>query len=117
MRNLFLLGVVLVTGLVLGTEANENLEFNVTELDRIEELEYGFSKSSSNFNPLMVGLTLIRGAGAKGAGILSLCFTSIHFVYHIFSPMAFSDLIRVSFFFNQSFILHKLNADALMYLR
>ena len=109
MRNLFLLGVVVVTGLVLGTEANEYLEFNVTELDRIEELEYGFSKSSSNFNPLMVGLTLIRGAGAKGAGTisLSLCFTSIHihkkkllFVYHILSPMTFSDLSRVLYHIN-----------------
>lgn len=78
MRNLFLLGVVLVTGLVLGTEANENLEFNVTELDRIEELEYGFSKSSSNFNPLMVGLTLIRGAGAKGAVCLDGTLPGYH---------------------------------------
>ncbi|KAH0881467.1 hypothetical protein HID58_068861 [Brassica napus] len=47
---------------VLGTQANEYLDFNVTEIDRIEELEFGFSKYSSNLNPLLVGLTLIRGA-------------------------------------------------------
>lgn len=74
MRKLFLLGFV-VTGLILGTEANGFLEFNVTDLDRIEELEFGFSKFNSNYNPLMVGLTLIRGAGAKGAGTLSLSFS------------------------------------------
>lgn len=56
---------------VLGTQANEYLDFNVTEIDRIEELEFGFSKYSSNLNPLLVGLTLIRGADS-GAGTLSL---------------------------------------------
>lgn len=60
MRKLFLLGFI-VAGLILGTEANGYLELNVTDLDRIEELEYGFSKVSSNFNPF--GLPLIRGAG------------------------------------------------------
>ena len=71
MRKIFLLGFV-VTGLILVTEAIGYLEFNVTELDHIEELEYGVSKSISSFNPLMVGLTLITGAGAKGAGTLLL---------------------------------------------
>lgn len=80
MRKLFLLGFI-VAGLVLGNEANGYLEFNVTELDRIEDLEFGFSKFSSNFNPLMVGLTLIRGAGSKGAGTVSfsLLFPSTNF--------------------------------------
>jgi hypothetical protein len=61
MVKLLLVGFV-VAGIILGTQANEYLDFNVTEIDRIEELEFGFSKYSSNLNPLMVGLTLIRGA-------------------------------------------------------
>lgn len=60
---------------VLGTQANEYLDFNVTEIDRIEELEFGFSKYSSNLNPLLVGLTLIRGADS-GAGTLSLSLSA-----------------------------------------
>jgi len=60
-----------VAGIILGTQANEYLDFNVTEIDRIEELEFGFSKYSSNLNPLMVGLTLIRGADS-GAGTFSM---------------------------------------------
>lgn len=83
MRKLFLLGFV-VARLILEAEANEYLEFNVTDLDRIEELEYNYSKFSSNFNPLMVGLTLIRGAGSKGAGTYSLSFlllTKIGFLF------------------------------------
>jgi hypothetical protein len=77
MRKLFLLGFI-VAGLVLGNEANGYLEFNVTELDRIEDLEFGFSKFSSNFNPLMVGLTLIRGAGSKGAVCLDGTLPGYH---------------------------------------
>lgn len=65
---LLLVGFVVVLGT---TQANEYLDFNVTEIDRIEELEFGFSKYSSNLNPLLVGLTLIRGADS-GAGTLSL---------------------------------------------
>jgi hypothetical protein len=86
MRKLFLLGFI-VAGLVLGNEANGYLEFNVTELDRIEDLEFGFSKFSSNFNPLMVGLTLIRGAGSKGAGTVSfsLLFPSTNFFFLLFA--------------------------------
>ncbi|XP_010493919.1 PREDICTED: pectin acetylesterase 10 [Camelina sativa] len=77
MWKLFLLGFV-VAGLVLGNEANGYFEFNVTELDRIEELEFGFSKFTSNFNPLMVGLTLIRGAGSKGAVCLDGTLPGYH---------------------------------------
>lgn len=67
---------------VLGTQANEYLDFNVTEIDRIEELEFGFSKYSSNLNPLLVGLTLIRGADS-GAGTLSLSlFTFYEFIFN-----------------------------------
>ncbi|KAE8705593.1 Pectin acetylesterase 10 [Hibiscus syriacus] len=42
------------------------LDFNETELSFLESLQYGASKI--NYNPLMVGLTLIHTAGAKGAG-------------------------------------------------
>ncbi|CAH8388572.1 unnamed protein product [Eruca vesicaria subsp. sativa] len=77
MMKIFLLGFV-VSGLILVTETNGYIEFNVTEFDRIEELEYGFSKSSSSFNPLMVGLTLIRGAGAKGAVCLDGTLPGYH---------------------------------------
>ncbi|KAH0933888.1 hypothetical protein HID58_011005 [Brassica napus] len=59
---LLLVGLIVACWLILGTQANEYLDFNVTEIDRIEELEFGFSKYSSNLNPLLVGLTLIRGA-------------------------------------------------------
>lgn len=48
-------------------------DFNETELSLIESLEYGASKI--NYNPLMVGLTLIHTAGAKGAGT----FPTIYF--------------------------------------
>lgn len=69
---LLLVGFVVVLGT---TQANEYLDFNVTEIDRIEELEFGFSKYSSNLNPLLVGLTLIRGADS-GAGTLSLSLSA-----------------------------------------
>jgi len=75
---LLLVGFVVVLGT---TQANEYLDFNVTEIDRIEELEFGFSKYSSNLNPLLVGLTLIRGADS-GAGTLSLyLFTFYEFIF------------------------------------
>lgn len=64
-----------MAGLILGAQANEYLDFNVTEVDRIEELEFGFSKYSSNLNPLLVGLTLIRGADS-GAGTPSLSLSA-----------------------------------------
>ncbi|MBA0632329.1 hypothetical protein Godav_001090 [Gossypium davidsonii] len=44
------------------------LDFNEPELSLIEAYDYGVSKL--NYNPLMVGLTLITSAGAKGAGTL-----------------------------------------------
>ncbi|KAF3544653.1 hypothetical protein DY000_02003684 [Brassica cretica] len=62
MVKLLLVGLIVACWLIPGTQANEYLDFNVTEIDRIEELEFGFSKYSSNLNPLLVGLTLIRGA-------------------------------------------------------
>lgn len=74
MDKLLLLVGLNVAWLILGTQANEYLDFNVTEIDRIEELEFGFSKYSSNLNPLLVGLTFIRGADS-GAGTLSASVT------------------------------------------
>ncbi|CAH8361543.1 unnamed protein product [Eruca vesicaria subsp. sativa] len=62
MVKLLVVGFIVACWLILGTQANEYLDFNVTEIDRIEELEFGFSKYSSNLDPLLVGLTLIRGA-------------------------------------------------------
>lgn len=78
MEKLLVVGFV-VAGIILGTQANEYLDFNVTEIDRIEELEFGFSKYSSNLSPLMVGLTLIRGADSGAGTFLSASVTrSLH---------------------------------------
>ena len=75
--------LIVACWLILGTQANEYLDFNVTEIDRIEELEFGFSKYSSNLNPLLVGLTLIRGADS-GAGTLSASLTRSLFIYFFY---------------------------------
>ena len=80
---LLLVGFIVACWLILGTQANEYLDFNVTEIDRNEELEFGFSKYSSNLNPLLVGLTLIRGADS-GAGTLSASVTRSLFIYFFF---------------------------------
>ena len=80
---LLLVGLIVACWLILGTQANEYLDFNVTEIDRNEELEFGFSKYSSNLNPLLVGLTLIRGADS-GAGTLSASVTRSLFIYFFF---------------------------------
>ncbi|XVF41685.1 hypothetical protein PTKIN_Ptkin01aG0299800 [Pterospermum kingtungense] len=52
------------------------LDFNETELSLIEAYEYGVSKL--NYNPLMVGLTLIQSAGAKGAVCLDGTLPGYH---------------------------------------
>lgn len=82
MVKLLLVGLIVACWLILGTQANEYLDFNVTEIDRIEELEFGLSKYSSNLNPLLVGLTLIRGADS-GAGTLSASLTRSLFIYFL----------------------------------
>ncbi|MBA0727956.1 hypothetical protein Golax_000902 [Gossypium laxum] len=52
------------------------LDFNETELSLIEAYDYGVSKL--NYNPLMVGLTLITSAGAKGAVCLDGTLPGYH---------------------------------------
>ncbi|KAK6242895.1 hypothetical protein QUC31_009304 [Theobroma cacao] len=52
------------------------LDFNETELSFIEAYEYGVSKL--NYNPLMVGLTLIPSAGAQGAVCLDGTLPGYH---------------------------------------
>ncbi|KAL4324039.1 hypothetical protein GQ457_11G010930 [Hibiscus cannabinus] len=52
------------------------LDFNETELSFIEAYDYGVSKL--NYSPLMVGLTLITSAGAKGAVCLDGTLPGYH---------------------------------------
>ncbi|KAB2048709.1 hypothetical protein ES319_A13G129500v1 [Gossypium barbadense] len=52
------------------------LDFNETELSLIEAYDYGVSKL--NYNPLMVGLTLIASASAKGAVCLDGTLPGYH---------------------------------------
>ncbi|MBA0751990.1 hypothetical protein Gogos_000871 [Gossypium gossypioides] len=52
------------------------LDFNETELSLIEAYDYGVSKL--NYYPLMVGLTLITSAGAKGAVCLDGTLPGYH---------------------------------------
>ncbi|KAG4111679.1 hypothetical protein ERO13_D13G117000v2 [Gossypium hirsutum] len=52
------------------------LDFNETELSLIEAYDFGVSKL--NYNPLMVGLTLITSAGAKGAVCLDGTLPGYH---------------------------------------
>lgn len=51
-----------------GVEGFEVFSGNETLLESV----YGIADSASSPNALMVGLTLIHGAAAKGAGIFSL---------------------------------------------
>lgn len=60
------------------------LDFNETELSLIEAYDYGVSKL--NYSPLMVGLTLITNAGAKGAGTFPYnSFPSHSYFYSFFT--------------------------------
>ncbi|GKV44243.1 hypothetical protein SLEP1_g51441 [Rubroshorea leprosula] len=71
-----LLWVGVVLGLVFGKLVNGFLDFNETELSFIESYEYGIS--NANYNPVMVGLTLIQSAGAKGAVCLDGTLPGYH---------------------------------------
>lgn len=79
MRKLFwwVLFVVVVVNGVIGKWAN-GFEFNETELFYTGVADGYFSGNvNGSFafnNALMVGLTLIQSAGARGAGIPSLLF-------------------------------------------
>ncbi|GMP63625.1 hypothetical protein CsSME_00025242 [Camellia sinensis var. sinensis] len=80
MRKLMGLWVLFVVGFV--SKCVDGFEyFNLTEL-RFESF-YGVSASDGN-NPLTVGLTLIQGAAAKGAGTLSLSLSLYIYIYICF---------------------------------
>lgn len=64
---LFWVGIVVVLVLTKLANGFEEHSFNETELSWLES--YGESKAA--LTGLMVGLTLIPGAGAKGAGTLT----------------------------------------------
>ena len=80
MRKLWWVGVAILAS--LGKWANGFVEFslNETELSFVEE-GYGVSKAFAN--PLLVGLTLIQGANAKGAGTLFLFFSFLFFCQYL----------------------------------
>ncbi|GKU91204.1 hypothetical protein SLEP1_g5106 [Rubroshorea leprosula] len=71
-----LLWVGVVIQLVFGKLVNGFLDFNGTELSDIESYEFGVSKATDN--PVMVGLTLIQTAGAKGAVCLDGTLPGYH---------------------------------------
>lgn len=96
-----LLWVGVVLQLVFGKLVNGFLNFNGTELSDIESYEFGVSKAT--YNPVMVGLTLIQGAGAKGAGtfhlLLPLLFVSLHSTFCRFLDLDVSNSSPHFFFF------------------
>ena len=63
--------VVVFVGLVIINVVEGLDNVNVTDIDYV-------NKRGSNYRPLMVGISLIYGAAAKGAGI---CFPSA-FIFH-----------------------------------
>lgn len=65
-----------VIGLLISKWVNGFDDFNLTEHSYLESY-YGVSKAASN--PLMVGLTLIHGAAAKGAVCLDGSLPAYHF--------------------------------------
>ncbi|XP_031261460.1 pectin acetylesterase 12-like isoform X3 [Pistacia vera] len=76
-----LLWVVFVMVFVFGKWVDGFLEFNETELANIEAYVHNgdeISNSKLSANPLMVGLTLIQGAGAKGAVCLDGTLPGYH---------------------------------------
>ncbi|XP_021898967.1 pectin acetylesterase 12-like isoform X1 [Carica papaya] len=71
-----LLWVLAVAGLAFCTLVDGFMELNETQLSLIEAYDYGVSKV--NYNPLMVGLTLITSAAAKGAVCLDGTLPGYH---------------------------------------
>jgi hypothetical protein len=68
MVKVLVLWVGIVIALVLVDGSNE-FHFNeTTTMSFLDAEAYGVSLAARNPNALMVGLTLIRGADAKGAG-------------------------------------------------
>lgn len=60
--------VVVFVGLVIINVVEGLDNVNVTDID------YYVNKRGSSYRPLMVGISLIYGAAAKGAGIFFFCF-------------------------------------------
>lgn len=79
------LWIGILIGLVFGNWVDgfeEILSFNETAMSFLdtEHMEaYGASKAASASDDLMVGLTLIQSAGAKGAGTFFLLYIYIFF--------------------------------------
>ena len=67
---LLLVGIAVLV--VFGKWVDGFVEFSLNETE-ISLLE-GYGVSKAGYNPLMVGLTLIQGANAKGAGTLLFSF-------------------------------------------
>lgn len=83
-----LLWVGIVIGLVFSNwvDGFEELRLNETAMSLFEAEAYGVSKAAIVPNALMVGLTLIQGAGAKGAGTF---FFYYHCKFSFFLPFFF----------------------------
>ncbi|KAE8734553.1 Pectin acetylesterase 6 [Hibiscus syriacus] len=77
---------------VLLQAVNGVIDFNETELSFIEAYDYGVSEL--NHNPLMVGLTLITSAGAKGAVCLDGTLPGYHW-HHGYGSGANNWLIQL----------------------
>jgi hypothetical protein len=98
-----LLWVGIVIGLVFSNwvDGFEELRLNGTAMSLFEAEAYGVSKAAIVPNALMVGLTLIHGAGAKGAGTFSFFLflkKKIKLFYFILIFIAFVISCYFSFF-------------------
>jgi hypothetical protein len=91
-----LLWVGIVIGLVFSNwvDGFEELRLNGTAMSLFEAEAYGVSKAAIVPNALMVGLTLIHGAGAKGAGTF---FFYYHCKFSFFLPF-FEKKIKLFYF-------------------
>ncbi|XP_059648358.1 pectin acetylesterase 12-like [Cornus florida] len=80
MTKIVCLWVVIVSGLMCSrwvVDGHEYDYFNKTELPFLESF-YGISAAATGDNPLMIGLTLIQGANAKGAVCLDGTLPGYH---------------------------------------
>lgn len=88
MAKLFCVGIAIVlvvfSNWVDGFVEYEHVNFNETELSLLEAHEASLSLVGEN--PLLVGLTLIQNAAAKGAG----SYINLIAIFLISSPISFS---------------------------
>jgi hypothetical protein len=94
-----LLWVGIVIGLVFSNwvDGFEELRLNGTAMSLFEAEAYGVSKAAIVPNALMVGLTLIHGAGAKVAGTF---FFYYHCKFSFFLPFFEKKNKIILFYFN-----------------